>query len=157
MKISITVTTISLLVLGTAAMADNRATQILTESMASGVLGCPVQASQDNAFPDTEIGKVWVSNAHYSEKGGAKRTIGILIRHAGSPEEAQNTFAQSKQLYHGVDVAGIGDKAYRTDKPAQLNVLKGQNWLIINCGPVGGADPGGQEKLAKELLPNLTF
>jgi len=134
-----------------------RAAKVLTPELAQSVLGGPVQVS-GSGMDDTEIGKTWVSKVHYKKAAeGSKGQVGLLIRHASTKEEASNTFESSKTSFKGVDVAGLGDKAYRTQMPAQLNVLKGSNWLIIDAGTFSQPDTAGQEKIAKEILPKITF
>lgn len=138
-----------------AALADetNRASKVLTPEIASKVLGGTVKASLSNTMADTEMGKIWVSNSHYSIQGGPQ--ISLLIRHAASKDEAKNNFEQSKGIYKGVTVEGLGDAAYRTAEPPQLDVLKGSNWLIISVGTLKAPDTAGQEKAARELLPKV--
>ena len=134
-----------------------RAAKILTPELAQSVLGSPVKVS-GSGMPDTDMGKTWVSQIHYSKKEeGAKGQVGLLIRHAPTKEEATSTFESSKANFKGVTVAGLGDRAYRTERPAQLNVLKGSNWLIISAGTFSQPDTAGQEKIAKEILPKITF
>ena len=134
-----------------------RAAKVLTPEIAQSVLGGPVEVS-GSGMDDTEVGKTWVSKVHYKKAAeGAKGQVGLLIRHASTKEEASNTFESSKSTFKGVDVAGLGDKAYRTQTPAQLNVLKGSNWLIISAGTFSQPDTAGQEKIAKEILPKITF
>jgi hypothetical protein len=139
------------------AEAPNRASQILTPALAKKLLGVDVQASADNTAPDTVNGATWVSQAQYSVKGGTANTpcVGMLLRHAGSKDEAKQIFQQSKNTFKGTDVAGLGDAAYRTKMPPQLDVLKGSNWLIINCGTFTKPDTAGEENAAKELLPKV--
>jgi len=134
-----------------------RAAKILTPELAQSILGAPVKVS-GSGMSDTEVGKTWVSQIHYAKKDeGAKGQVGLLIRHAATKEEASNTFESSKETFKGVIVAGLGDRAYRTERPAQLNVLKGSNWLIISAGTFSQPDTAGQEKIAKEVLPKITF
>jgi len=77
------------------------------------------------------------------------------LRKTATVEEAKNTFLSSKKIYNGQDVAGLGDLAYRTAAPAQLNVLKGRDWLIITAGVFPVADVSLQEKAAREILKNI--
>ncbi|MDQ2867895.1 MAG: hypothetical protein M3R59_05715 [Verrucomicrobiota bacterium] len=135
----------------------NRASKILTAEAAQTILGAPVEADSRNADADTEMGKTWVSKASYSVKSGGASGIrvSILIRHAPSHEEAQSIFESSKATFHGEDVAGLGDAAYRTKTPAQLNILKGNDWLIITAGTFRDPDPAMQEKLAREILAKM--
>jgi hypothetical protein len=135
------------------AEGPNRASQVLTPEIAQKVLKAPVEAGPHNTNPDVVNGKIWVSNSNYSLVGGngASPTVGLLIRHGSS----KKAFDSNKTLYQGVDVQGLGFPAYRTAKPAQLNVLKGSSWLIISVGNYKTPDLGGQETLAKLILPSI--
>ncbi|MBS1957272.1 MAG: hypothetical protein JST89_24000 [Cyanobacteria bacterium SZAS-4] len=139
-----------------AADPGNRACKIFTPDLGQSILGGPVKESSRNAEADTEVGKTWVSHAGYSLTGGDKSQVSLLIRHAASKEETKNVFEQSKATFKGVDVAGLGDAAYRTTTPPQLNVRKGSDWLIFMCGTFSAPDTAGQEKAAKAVLPKIT-
>ncbi len=148
-----------LVILATFVRADdqNRAGKILTVDLAQKILGSPPESNAMPAMPDTEIGKTWVSRMSYSSKaGGAASTeISLLIRHGDSADQAKVIFESSKATFKGVDVAGLGDAAYRTQTPAQLDILKGPNWLIISAGTVREPNPALQEKAAREILTRL--
>ncbi len=138
----------------------NRAGQILTADLAQKILGTPVEAGSTNGDADTEIGKTWVSRVSYAAKAGGPSAVGLtlLVRHGDDPEQSKQIFESSKATFKGVDVAGLGTAAYRTQIPAQLNVLKGAHWLIISAGTLRVADPALQEKAAREIIakmPNL--
>ena len=135
------------------AEGPNRASLVLTPAIAQQVLGAPAQASPHNKMADTMTGPIWVSNANYSLSGG--RSVSLLIRHAASKDEASSIFASSKVSFKGVDVHGLGVPAYRTTTPAQLNVLKGANWLIISVGTFKKPEEAGQLKAAKAILPGV--
>lgn len=140
------------------AQADDtsRAGKILTPELAQKILGAPVEASA-TSIPDTEMGQTWVSRISYQAKTGGASAPGVslLIRHAASATEAQTIFESSKATFHGEAVPGLGDAAYRTKTPAQLDVLKGTNWLIISAGTFKSPDPVTQEKAAREILPKM--
>lgn len=141
------------------ALADgtNRATKVLTPELAQKILGGPVEANPNNAQGDTENGKTWVSRAYYSLKtsGGKSPQVGLLIRHGTDKAQSKSIFESSKSTFSGVDVAGLGAPAYRTKTPAQLNVLKGVNWLIISAGTFSAPDTAKQEQTAKEIIGKL--
>ncbi len=82
-------------------------------------------------------------------------SLTLLIRHAPSAEEAKNIFESSKATFKGEEVAGLGAPAYRTQVPAQLDVLKGPNWLIISVITGRTADLAGLEKVAREIVAKL--
>jgi len=137
------------------AETGNRARKMLTPEIAQSILGAPVQESSRNAVADTVMGNTWVSTAAYMLGDNSTSQVSVLIRH-GSKEESKNAFVQCKEMYKGIEVKGIGDAAYRTTSPAQLCVLKGNNWLIFMCGTFKNPDAAGQEKAAKAVLSKLT-
>ena len=149
------------LLLSTAGVAAdsnvNLATSILTPEVAQRILSAPVEAAKANSEADMTSGATVVSRCSYSVKGDSPMAtrVSLMLRRAGTTEEAKAIFLASKQTYHGEDIGGLGDAAYRTAAPAQLNVLKGKNWLIISAGPFPKADPSLQEKAAHEILNNI--
>jgi hypothetical protein len=150
-----------LLLLATCALAadsvDNLAAKILTPEVAQRILGAPVEAAKVNSEADMKSGATLMSRCSYSLKndGGTTTSVSLLLRRAATPEEAKAIFLASKQTYHGEDVVNLGDAAYRTAAPAQLDVLKGSSWLIISAGAFPKADPLLQENAAREILKNL--
>ena len=138
-------------------LADNMATKLLTSEAAQRILNAPVEAGKVNSETDMKSGTTVVSRCSYSVKGDLPTTItvSLMLRRAGTPEEAKAIFLASEQIYHGEDVGGLGDAAYRTAAPAQLNILKGRSWLIISAGVFPKPDPVMQEKAAREILKNL--
>jgi len=153
----------SLLVLALATCAfaadpgDNLSTKILTPDLAQQILGGPVEPAKRNSGIDIKNGNTVLSQCSYSIKSDAVTPISIslLLRRAGTAEEAKTIFLASKTTYNGQDVGALGDAAYRTAAPAQLNVLKGKSWLIISAGAFPKADPSLQEKAAREILKNI--
>ena len=138
--------------------AGNIAAKIFTEEMAQSVLGAPVQPASRNSDADIKNGATTVSQCSYSIKGDAAvmpTSVSLLLRRAGSADEAKTIFLSSKTTYNGEAVAGLGDDAYRTAAPPQLNVLKGRNWLIISAGAFPKADPALQEKATREILKSI--
>ena len=144
--------------LSTSAFAgpSNRATEILTPGIAQKILGASVKAGPKNSEADVVKGKTWTSKANYSTTGDGP-SIKLLIRHAESADQAKQIFDSNKASNKGQPVTNIGESAYRTSAPAQLNVLKGQNWVVISVGTASKPDTAAQEKLAKEILPKITF
>lgn len=139
-----------------AAAADNEATRVFTIEIAQKVLGGPIAPSARNSADDTKSGSIVVSQCSYSAKNGeTPPSVSLTLRKTATVEEAKNTFLSSKKIYNGQDVAGLGDLAYRTAAPAQLNVLKGRDWLIITAGVFPVADVSLQEKAAREILKNI--
>lgn len=148
--------TIVALASGVSAAADNESARIFTQEMAQLVVGSPVVPSERNSTADIKNGAVIVSQCSYSAQSGDTTTsVGLTLRRAATPEEAKSTFLSSKNIYNGQEITALGDMAYRTAAPAQLNVLKGRNWLIISAGVFPKPDPAMQEKAARAILKNL--
>ena len=119
------------------------ACSLLTKSDAESFLGEPVGAP---ATTHTEAMGNIVTQCRYSAPSGSKR-VGLLLRQASSIDEAAKIFRQardtSKEL-SGADpqvIDGLGDSAYWIGgNLKQLNVLKGDAWLIITASPGDGTD-----------------
>jgi hypothetical protein len=134
----------------------NLATTILTPDLAQRIFGAPAQAAKVNSELDTKSGSAVVSRCSYflySNTGTT--TVSLLLRRAANVEEGKAIFFASKQTNHDGEIANLGDAAYRTTAPAQLNVLKGANWLIISAGAFPKPDPVLQEKAARDILKNI--
>lgn len=138
------------------AETENKASQIFNPELARKVLGAPVIASLTNKMNDTHMGKIWVSNAAYSANGNR---ADVLIRHASDRAEALKTYNRSREIYHGENLSGFADAAFFSDETTpRLNILKGQNWIIITVRlRVANADKSAQKKLASEILPLINF
>jgi hypothetical protein len=136
--------------------SDAKACDLLTADLVQSVLGKPVKPASTNENAPITNGDTTVSQCNYlaqSEAADAPQAS-LLVRHS-SPEQAKQAFDGSKSTYHGQDVPGLGDAAYRTTTPAQLHVLKDGNWLIISAGTFRKPDPAAQEKLARAILDKL--
>ena len=120
MKLIPLITAASLLCLAATANADNMASRVFTEEMAQRVLAAPVQPASRNHDADMKNGETTVSQCSYSLKNadGTSKSTSLMLRRAGSPEEAKTIFLASKKIYNGETVAGLGDDAYRTAAPA---------------------------------------
>ena len=136
------------------APGDNLAAKVFTEEMAQRIFSAPVKPADRNKEADIKNGAITVSRCSYSVTGDAALpiTVSLMLRRAGSADEAKSIFLSSKSTYKGEAVAGLGDDAYHTTTPAQLNVLKGSNWLIISAGAFPKEDRALQEKAANEIL-----
>jgi hypothetical protein len=137
--------------------ADNLSARILTPELAQQLLGGTIEPATRNSSSDIKAGDTVVSQCSYSIKSDTvtPTSISLILRRAGSAEETKAIFLASKKTYNGQAVGGLGDVAYRTAAPAQLNVLKGRHWLIISAGAFPKADPVLQEKAAREILKNI--
>jgi hypothetical protein len=137
--------------------AAKLATTIFTPDVAQRIFGALAEAAKVNSEPDTKSGAAVVSRCSYFLKSdnGTITTVSLLLRRAATVEESKAIFFASKQANHDEEIANLGDAAYRTTAPAQLNVLKGANWLIISAGAFPKPDPVLQEKAARDILKNI--
>jgi hypothetical protein len=140
-----------------AGSAVNLASTILTPEAAQRIFGAPAEAAKVNSEADTMSGAAVVSRCSYSLKSnaGTATNISLLLRRAATLEEGKAIFFASKLTHHDEEISDLGDAAFRTTAPAQLNVLKGRNWLIISAGAFPKADPVLQEKAAREILKQI--
>jgi hypothetical protein len=145
------------LIVAAADPALNLAATILTPEVAQRIFGAPVDAAKLNSEPDTISRAAVVSRCSYSLRSetGTASNISLLLRRAGTVEEAKAIFFASRLTDHDEEIRDLGDAAYRTAAPAQLNVLQGKNWLIISAGAFPKPDPILQEKTAREILKNI--
>ena len=135
----------------------NLAATILTPDVAKTIFGEPAEAAKINSETDMKSGAAVVSRCSYSikDEAGTATNISLLFRRAATLEEGKAIFLASQLAHHDEEISGLGDAAYRTVAPAQLNVLKGRNWLIISAGAFPRPDPILQEKAAREILKQI--
>jgi len=128
---------------------------LLTQEEAAALLGEPVEKPTDSATGGTVTNCNWMTPSF--------NMVGILVRLASSPAEAetvrQEARQQSKSL-SGVDpeeVAGLGANAYWAGGNInQLNVFKGNYWLIITASKGNSSDNLSLAKaVAEKALPRL--
>lgn len=133
-----------------------KACELLTAQGAQSVLRKPVKAGAPNGRFDVSSGDSYITQCNYSAKSGAidPPHVSLLVRHS-SPDQAKQAFEAGKSTFSGREVDGLGDAAYRTKSPGQLDVLKGGNWLIISAGTVREPDTAAQERAAREILAKL--
>jgi hypothetical protein len=141
----------------TADSAINLAATILTPEVAQRIFGAPAEAAKVNSEADAKSGAAVVSRCSYSIENGAgtATNISLLLRRAATLEEGKAIFLASNLTHHDEEISDLGDAAFRTTAPAQLNVLKGRNWLIISAGAFPKADPILQVKAAREILKQI--
>jgi hypothetical protein len=137
--------------------ADNLSAKILAPDLAQQLLGGTIEPAPKNSRADIKVGDTVLSQCSYSMRGDAltPMSLSLLVRRARNAEEAKTIFLASKKTFSGENVGDLGDAAYRTVAPAQLNVLKGRNWLIISAGFFPKPDPSLQMKTAREILKNI--
>lgn len=132
---------------------------LLGKEDAESFLGEPVGAP---ATTHTEAMGNTVTQCRYSASSGNKR-VGLLLRQAGTAEDAAKIFKQardaSKEL-SGADpqtIDGLGESAYWTGgNLRQLNVLKGDAWLIVTASPGNGTDPlEASKNVSRKILARM--
>ena len=151
----------ALLWLGTSCIANadppkNLASSILTQPLAERILNIDVEADSANSQPDTENARTLISHCSYRAKdpGTNAAHIDVVLRQSENADLAKEQFDGAKVVYRGTDVPGMGDAAFRTKLPAQLQVLKGRVWLMVTAGTFK-ADPALEELVAQEVLRRL--
>ena len=134
----------------------NYATGLLSAALSRQLLGGDVLPSPSNTYRDAKTGNTtWVSNASYLLKENPAISLGLLIRHEESAAKAQSRYEKARKDNKGTLVKGLGATAFRSSKPAELNLLKGANWIVITAGTSEKAINGAEEKLAKAVLPKI--
>jgi hypothetical protein len=135
------------------------ACNLLTKADVESFLAEPVGTP---ATTHTEAMGNMVTQCRYSAPTGNKR-VGLLLRQASTVDEAAKIFKQardtSKEL-SGADpqvIDGLGDSAYWTGgNLKQLNVLKGDAWLIITASAGNGTDPlEANKSVSRKILARM--
>jgi len=128
---------------------------LLTQEEAAAILGEPVEKPTNSNTGGTVSNCNWMTSSFHM--------VGILVRLASSREEAetvrQQAHQQSKSL-SGVDpqdITGIGENAYWAGGNInQLNVFKGNYWLIITASKGNTSENLALAKaVAEKALPRL--
>lgn len=132
---------------------------LLTKEDVESFLAEPVGTP---ATTQTEAVGNTVTQCRYSTPSGNKR-VGLLLRQASNVDEAAKIFKQARDTakeLSGADpqvIAGLGDSAYWTGgNLKQLNVLKGDAWLIITANAGNGTDPlEASESVSRKILARM--
>lgn len=114
---------------------------LLTKADAEAILGQAVHEPLHNGAK-SEDGQTIVSSCNYATDGETEnevKVVSLLVRKAATAEEALRVYEETRGLSVGLsgtepsDVEGLGDRAYWTGGTlTQMNVLKGELWLIVN-------------------------
>ena len=133
-----------------------KACDLLTQQAAQRAAGGPVKKAPDNPASNRSSGGTDLSSCTYTSTSADFRspTITLLVRSADA-DESRSAFESNKSTYKGKDVSGLGDAAYRTASPSQLNILKGGTWMIITASAGPKARPDIENKAARDILRNL--
>jgi len=102
-----------------------------------------------------------VTQCRYGTSSGNAR-VGLLLRQAATADEAAKIFRQardtSKEL-SGADpqvIDGLGDSTYWTGgNLKQLNVLKGDAWLIITSAGSGSDPLEASKTVSRKILARM--
>lgn len=136
------------------------ACSLLTKADVESFLGEPVGAP---ATTHTEALGNTVTQCRYSASSGDKR-VGLLLRQASTADEAAKIFKQARDAAKELSGAepqvidGLGESAYWTGgNLKQLNVLKGDAWLIITATSGNGANPlEASKNVSRKILARMT-
>jgi len=132
---------------------------LLTKEEVESFLAEPVGTP---ATTHTEAMGNTVTQCRYSAPSGNKR-VGLLLRQSSSVDEAAKVFKQARDTakeLSGADpqvIDGLGDSAYWTGgNLKQLNILKGDAWLIITASASNGTDPlEASESVSRKILARM--
>jgi hypothetical protein len=144
---------------GTRAKEKLDACALLTKADAESFLGETVGTP---ATTHTEAMGNTVTQCRYSAPSGNKR-VGLLLRQAATADEAAKIFKQARDASKELSGAepqlidDLGESAYWTaGNLKQLNVLKGDAWMIITASAGNGADPlAASESVSRKILARM--
>lgn len=112
-----------------------KACDVLTQNVATEALGEGV-TKVDTTTGDVVTGEAAVTSCVYQAVSSERRVS--LTVHASSPDRAKQGFSSGRQA-DAREIVDIGELAYWSPTYAQVNVLKGQYWLLVS---VGETQPG---------------
>ncbi len=125
----------------------------LTKTLAEQVLGGAVEGPSSRNVSNV------VSTCTYGTVGTPMKSLTLLVRRAATRQESEQIFKQAKDESKAmsgaepVQVKNLGDEAYWTGGSLnQLNVRKGDDWLIVNFF---GSDKGKELDKSKEAMQLL--
>jgi hypothetical protein len=142
----------------TAKPAENLACRLLTRDDAEALLGEPVQATPVTSTM-ADIGVVswrcgYISSKPQSATSSTK-VVTLLVKHWQEPAAARSAYEHAHVLSQAIsgqmpeNVDGLGERAYWAGgKVNQLNVLAGNDWLVISGTMGAGLDELGPAKAA---------
>jgi uncharacterized glyoxalase superfamily protein PhnB len=137
---------------------DFDACRIFTAEDAEKVLAIAVKKDVVNSKVKSKD-KAVMACSYSSESGDAKplQSAAVLFRFARSDDEAKRMFSESRLEVRGRPMIIARADTFWDEKQGQLNVLKGNVWLIVNAGPAGlqKREPDVAKKLAAVLIPKI--
>ena len=142
--------------LGKAEPGRNLASSVLTQTLAEEILGADLEPDRGNTQPDLSSVKTVISHCAYAAKGSGRNLphVDLVVRVSETPDAAKGQFDGARAVYSGKEVSGLGDAAFRSSLPEQLNILKGRVWITITAGRFK-ADTKLEEQVANEILRRL--
>jgi len=137
---------------------DFDACRILTAEDAEKTLAVAVKRDVANSKVKSKD-KTALACSYSSESGdvNALQAAAVLFRFARSDEEAKGLFSESRREVRGRPMIIARADSFWDEKLGQLNVLKGNVWLIVTAGPAGQQKRGPEaaRKLAEVLIPKI--
>jgi hypothetical protein len=137
---------------------DFDACRIFTAEDAEKALAVAVKKDVVNSKVKSKD-KTALACSYSSESGDVKafQVAAVLFRFARSDEEAKGLFSESRREVRGRPMIIAGADTFWDEKLGQLNVLKGNVWLIVTAGPAGQQkrESEAAKKLAETLIPKI--
>ena len=136
---------------------------VLTPQIATAYFG-EVPEKSDTPSSQTSSDDINVSNCSYSTKfvigqAGKMRTAGLLARSAKTQVGADSNKSEftDQRPQDAQSVSGYGNDAFWSPTYGQLNILKGNNWYIIQAGytTLASRTLDDAKKLADQLQSQL--
>lgn len=133
-----------------------KACDVLSEADVQVVLGSGTSKNVSSGSADVVTSERSVTTCSYKNGDGSALKQAIVLLRASAASEAKAGFNGAKQS-DATSVAGLGEAAYWSPTYSQLNVLKGNTWMIISVGGPGVSDHSEAESktLAERLISKL--
>lgn len=133
-----------------------KACSVFTLSDAQSVLG--QGATQTPSHTDSITAQKSITSCLYTyDPGSFSDVVVASVQLQGSvPAQAKTSFTDARPA-NAQDVSGYGDQAYWDPNLGQLQIVKGQYWLIISggSGPASQRDQDLPRKIADIIIKRL--
>jgi hypothetical protein len=142
--------------LGQAEPVKNLASSILTLTLAEQILGADLEPDRVNSQPDINSVRTLISHCAYAARSSGRNAphVDLMVHISDNADMAKGQFDGAKAVHAGKDVTGLGDAAFRSSLPGQLNVLKGRVCITITAGTFK-ANAKMEEEVASQILGRL--
>lgn len=142
--------------LGETEPVKNLASSVLTLTLAEQILGTELEPDRANSQPDITSVRTLISHCAYAAKRSGKNAphVDLMVHISETADAAKGQFDGAKAVHAGKEVTGLGDAAFRSSLPGQLNVLKGRVCITITAGTFK-ADATIEEQVANQVLGRL--